>query len=95
VVKNLEIAKVALSQETPTIQMVDQSTLPLKKEKVSKKISAFIGGIVAGLLFSVFLLLRRWWKRQLLQQKKSVGSSAQLSAQVLIQSETTDIANSL
>ena len=32
VVKNLEIAKVALNQETPTIQMVDQSTLPLKKE---------------------------------------------------------------
>ena len=66
VTKNLEIAKVALSQETPTIQMVDQSSFPLKKEKVSKLISLLIGGFLAGFFCLVFLLARRWWKIQLI-----------------------------
>jgi hypothetical protein len=67
VVKNLEIAKVALSQETPTIQIVDQSSLPLKKEKVSKVISSVEGGILIGVLCISVLLLRRWWKKQIIQ----------------------------
>lgn len=36
VVKNLEIAKVQLSQETPTIQMVDEVSLPVEVIKTSK-----------------------------------------------------------
>jgi hypothetical protein len=70
VVKNLEIAKVALNQETPTIQMVDQSTLPLKEEKVKKVLSILGGAALTSFLFVAFLLLRVWWKSQLLQQKK-------------------------
>jgi hypothetical protein len=75
VVKNLEISKVALSQETPTIQMVDQSTLPLKKEKISKLISVIIGGVAVGLLSILFLLFRRWWKTQINRQKKEIEKS--------------------
>lgn len=70
VVKNLEIAKVALSQETPSIQVVDESRLPLKKEKVSKLVSIAASGFLAGLLCIVLLLFRRWWKKQ----EKSKGS---------------------
>jgi uncharacterized protein involved in exopolysaccharide biosynthesis len=66
VTKNLEIAKVALSQETPTIQLVDQSTLPLKKEKVRKSISIIIGGLLSGLLCLSVLVFRRWWRSQLI-----------------------------
>ena len=33
VVKNLEISKTALIQETPTVQLVDQPELPLEKEQ--------------------------------------------------------------
>jgi hypothetical protein len=55
VTKNLEIAKVALSQETPTIQLVDQSSLPLKKEKVRKSFSIIIGGFIAGVLCVLIL----------------------------------------
>lgn len=65
VVKNLEIAKVALSQITPNVQMVDQSSLPLKKEKTSKLISLIVGGMLAGIICITFLLLRRWWRLQL------------------------------
>lgn len=74
VVKNLEIAKVALSQETPTIQMVDQSTLPLKKDK-SKKLTTMLGaGLMTAIFCIVFLLLKRWWRLQLGQQQ--IGKSA-------------------
>lgn len=65
VVKNLEISKVALSQETPTIQMVDQSTLPLKRQKISKLISIIIGGLLVGLLSISFLVFKRWWRMQI------------------------------
>jgi hypothetical protein len=66
VTKNLEIAKVALSQETPTIQMVDQSSLPLKKDKTSKLLSLLIGGFLFGLLCVVYLLIKKWWKAQMI-----------------------------
>jgi hypothetical protein len=64
VVKNLEMAKVVLGQETPTIQIVDQSSLPLKKEKVNKLNAVLAGGILTGLLSIGLLLLVRWWKIQ-------------------------------
>lgn len=63
VVKNLEITKVALNQVTPSIQMVDQSSLPLKKEKTSKLLSLMLGGFLAGFFCLSFLLIRRWWKQ--------------------------------
>jgi len=65
VVKNLEIAKVALSQETPTIQIVDQSTLPLKKKKVSKLVAIILGGILLGIMTTLWLLIHRWWRIQM------------------------------
>jgi hypothetical protein len=62
VVKNLELAKFTLQQETPVIQVVDRSYLPLKKEKESKLKGLLLGGILAGFLTIGFLLGRRWWK---------------------------------
>jgi hypothetical protein len=60
VVKNLEMSKTILNQETPVIQMVDQSTLPLPKEKVGKLKSLIIGGILAAVLVILFLLGKKW-----------------------------------
>jgi hypothetical protein len=58
VVKNLEVSKTALIQETPTVQIVDQPELPLKKNEwkwwLAMLVGAF-GGIVvisSVLLFS-------------------------------------------
>lgn len=62
VVKNLELATFTLQQETPLIQVVDRSYLPLKKEKASKLKGLLLGGILAGFLTVGFLLGRRWWK---------------------------------
>ena len=62
VIKNLEISKTMLNQETPVIQMVDQSTLPLFKEKVGKLKSLVLGGILAGFLTVLFLLGSRFLK---------------------------------
>ncbi len=56
VVKNLEIAKVQLSQETPTIQMVDNVDLPLiKSKKMLLIISLLMGFLFIGM--SIFYLI--------------------------------------
>jgi hypothetical protein len=66
VVKNLELAKFSLSQETPVIQIVDRSYLPLKKEMPSKLMYLLAGGFLAGFVTIVFLLARRWYKNIML-----------------------------
>jgi hypothetical protein len=65
VVKNLEMSKTILNQETPIIQMVDQSTLPLPKEKVSKLKSLILGGFLTAFLFILILLGNKWLRSQL------------------------------
>lgn len=53
VVKNLEISKTILSQETPAIEIVDYSNFPLPKQKPKKTLN----GILLGFLFvSVYFL---------------------------------------
>ncbi|HWI91668.1 MAG TPA: hypothetical protein VNT20_10360 [Flavisolibacter sp.] len=59
VVKNLEIAKVTLTQETPTIQVVDTPILPLKKEKTSKLLYLLLGGAILGLAVVFFYLVKK------------------------------------
>ena len=65
VVKNLEVSKTILNQETPVIEVVDQSTFPLPKEKVSKMKALLIGGLFAFFLICLYLLAKKWIKNQL------------------------------
>lgn len=65
VVKNLEISKTILNQETPAIQMVDQSTFPLPKERVGKLKSLILGGLLAGFFIILYLLAQKWLRTQL------------------------------
>jgi paraquat-inducible protein B len=65
VVKNLEVSKTILSQETPVIQIVDQSTFPLPREKVSKIKSLILGGILACFILIFYLLAQKWLRTQL------------------------------
>lgn len=47
IVKNLEMSKTALIQETPTVQIVDEPTIPLKKNHLKFLIAALAGaGII-------------------------------------------------
>jgi hypothetical protein len=54
-VKNLEIAKMSLLQETPLIQVIDVPILPLEKEKVGKLKSLLLGGFIAGFIM-IFII---------------------------------------
>jgi hypothetical protein len=58
-VKNLELAKVALRKETPLIQVIDKPILPLIKAKASKLMSMIGIGILAGVLMVVFFVLKK------------------------------------
>jgi hypothetical protein len=58
-VKNLESSKTMLAQETPTVQIVDEPELPLKKNKLKYSIAILSGMIICGLLFSFYKLLTR------------------------------------
>lgn len=62
IIKNLELAKMSMAQETPIIQVVDTPILPLKKQKIGKVTGVLIGGILAGVLCVIYLLLRQFYK---------------------------------
>lgn len=58
IVKNLELAKVSLNQDTPVIQIIDTPELPLPSDKISKLIYAVIGFFVAAsIIIAVFIIL--------------------------------------
>lgn len=62
VLKNLEMSRMVMAQETPIIQVVDTPVLPLKKVKAGKIKFALVGGIVAGMLALVLLGLKKIYK---------------------------------
>lgn len=61
-VKNLEVAKMSLLQETPLIQIIDRPILPLEREKLGKLKGLMIGGVIAGFLTVLVLLLKKLFK---------------------------------
>ena len=62
-VKQTELAKVTVRKETPLIQVIDQPILPLKKEKFGKAKGIVLGGVLAGFLIIIFLIIRRVLKQ--------------------------------
>lgn len=58
-VKNLELSKLSLRKETPLIQVIDRPVLPLPVERVGKAKGILIGGLLAGFLVVVWLVLKR------------------------------------
>jgi len=61
-VQNLEMSKLTLMKETPLLEVIDQPVLPLKKEGFGKIKGIFIGGIIAGFIICLFLILTRLFK---------------------------------
>ena len=57
VVKNLEISKTALIQETPTVQLVDQPELPLKKNKMDWWMAIGLGMMISIVGLGGYLLI--------------------------------------
>jgi hypothetical protein len=62
VLKNMEIAKFTLDNQTPFFQIVDKPTLPLEKKKVSRIISAIVGSIILGIVFCIYLISKNFKK---------------------------------
>lgn len=58
VVKNLELAKVQLNQETPTIQIVDDIQIPLSIVKKSKLTYLLAGGVLGGFLVAFIIAVK-------------------------------------
>lgn len=59
VIKNLELAKFTLNQETPVIQIVDQDRLPLRIIKKSKTSNAIMFGLVFSFIALIYLIVKR------------------------------------
>jgi hypothetical protein len=58
-VKSLETSKTMLSQETPTVQIVDEPELPLKKNRLKYYLIIPVGILLSGILFSFYILATR------------------------------------
>ncbi|MET3874866.1 MULTISPECIES: lipopolysaccharide biosynthesis protein [Chitinophaga] len=62
VVKNLELSKIAMAQETPVIQVVDSPILPLEKIRLGKLKGIVFGGLIGGVLVIASLILRKTYR---------------------------------
>ena len=61
-VKNLELAKIALRKETPLIQVIDTPILPLEQEKIGKVKGLILGGILGGVLMIIALSILKYYR---------------------------------
>jgi uncharacterized protein involved in exopolysaccharide biosynthesis len=59
IVKNLEISRTMLLQETPTFQIVDEPELPLKKNRTGYLMSIIYGMMAASAAGCVYVLVMR------------------------------------
>lgn len=59
IVKNLEISKTALIQETPTIQIVDEPEMPLPDDKTKTWLAAFAGAFAGFCILFIGLIAFR------------------------------------
>ena len=59
IVKNLEISRTMLIQETPTFQVVDEPELPLTKNRLGYLKAIVYGMLFAGLFGAVIVLIKK------------------------------------
>lgn len=59
IVKNLEVSKISLRQETPLIQLIDQPVLPLFVDKLSKLKGILTGGFLGCILIILIISIRK------------------------------------
>ena len=62
IVKNLELSKLTLLNQTPIIQIIDKPILPLEQEFKSKTALGLIGVFLGGFLSFIFFIFRKLFK---------------------------------
>lgn len=62
-VKNQELARITLRNEKPIIQPLDKPILPLENDKLGKAKAIVLGGVLAGFITVIVLLMRRLYRR--------------------------------
>jgi hypothetical protein len=67
-IKNLELSKMKLKDQTPLIEVIESSRFPLERKKVGKLNSVLFFGSIFGFLMVLYLLLRRFIKN-VMEQK--------------------------
>lgn len=68
-VKNLELTKLTLLKETPLIQVIDIPIFPLNKSSQNKLTSFLVGLFLGILICSIYLLIRRFLKDEILRNE--------------------------
>jgi len=58
IVKNLELSKISLRQETPLMQVIDEPVLPLLSDKLSR-VKGFIMGFIIGFFLILIAIITR------------------------------------
>lgn len=61
-VKNLELAKIALQKEMPLIQVIDKPKFPLQNESFSPVKGTIGGFFISGILITLFFWLKKLYK---------------------------------
>jgi hypothetical protein len=62
IIKNLEISKITLLNETPIIQIIDKPILPLEEDKTSKALAGILGAFLGGFLSLSFFVFGKLFK---------------------------------
>jgi len=68
-IQNLEMTKMTLLQEQPLIQLVDQPLYPLKVQRLGKLKGIIIGGFLVGFLTLIFLIVKKWYRDVMTEEK--------------------------
>tara|TARA_B100000795_G_C22782204_1_gene432885 strand:+ start:757 stop:1794 length:1038 start_codon:yes stop_codon:yes gene_type:complete len=66
IVKNLELSKITLLNNTPIINIIDRPILPLEQTNNSKILLSFLGAFLGGFLSISFFIFRKLFKDALL-----------------------------
>ena len=62
IVKNLELSKITLLNQTPIIHIIDKPILPLTIDKTSKLLAGMLGGFLGGFLSVCFFIFNKLFK---------------------------------
>ena len=62
IVKNLELSKITLLNQTPIINIIDEPILPLDEDKKSKTLAGLLGGFLGGFLSLCFFIFSKLFK---------------------------------